>query len=269
MATAVTIADVEEAAARIRGIATVYVPRWTTRSMDPVRRPAQLGPACVARPAHSTSSPRPVVLSPRTPTLTSHTLDALSGRQLFFKCENLQRVGAFKFRGACNAVRKLSDAEASKGVVTHSSGNHAQALALAARMRGIPAYIVMPSNAPQVKKAAVQGYGGIITECVPTLAARETTANEIIARTGATFVHPFNNVNVIAGQGTLMLELIDQVAALGVASLDAVIGTWPPRRWPALARAFAMRLGLGRADSPLGRLALTARARSTPTAPWP
>ena len=159
-----------------------------------------------------------------TPTLTCHTLDALSGgRHLLFKCENLQRVGAFKFRGACNAVSKLSEAEAVRGVVTHSSGNHAQALALAARLRGVPAYIVMPSNAPQVKKNAVRGYGGQITECEPTLAARETTAADLIARTGATFVHPFNNRDVIAGQGTLMLELLDQAAAMGV-TLDAVVG---------------------------------------------
>src|SRR5260221_14385187 len=112
----------------------------------------------------------------RTPVMTCATLDGLAGRNLFFKCENLQKVGAFKYRGATNAVRKLSDAEAARGVVTHSSGNHAQALALAARVRGIPAYIVMPRTAPLVKKNAVEGYGGIVTLCGPTLEARESTA---------------------------------------------------------------------------------------------
>lgn len=110
----------------------------------------------------------------RTPVLTCASLDEQVGAQVFLKCENLQKVGAFKFRGACNAVFSLSEAEAIRGVVAHSSGNHAQALALAARLRGIPAYIVMPSNAPAVKKAAVAGYGGQITFCEPTLAARET-----------------------------------------------------------------------------------------------
>src|SRR5258707_4816033 len=110
----------------------------------------------------------------RTPVMTCATLDRLAGRSLFFKCENLQKVGAFKYRGATNAVRKLSDAQAAKGVVTHSSGNHAQALALAARVRGIPAYIVMPRTAPLVKKNAVEGYGGIVTLCEPTLQAPES-----------------------------------------------------------------------------------------------
>ena len=159
-----------------------------------------------------------------TPLLTCSSLDALSGRQLFFKCELFQKVGAFKFRGACNAVGKLLDEEAARGVVTHSSGNHAQALALAARMRGIPAYIVMPRNAPTVKVDAVRSYSGEITFCEPTLEARESTAREIMERTGATFIHPFNNPNVIAGQGTMALEILDQAAALGV-TLDAIIGT--------------------------------------------
>jgi len=149
-------------------------------------------------------------------------MDGLSGRSLVFKCENLQKIGAFKFRGACSAVFNLTADEAARGVVTHSSGNHAQALALAARLRGIPAYIVMPSNAPEVKKAAVRGYGGIITECVPTLEARETTAQAIVDRTGATFVHPYQHPDVMAGQGTLMLELLEQADALGK-PLDAII----------------------------------------------
>jgi threonine dehydratase len=154
----------------------------------------------------------------RTPVMTCETLDRLAGRQLFFKCENLQKVGAFKYRGATNAVRRLTDAEAARGVVTHSSGNHAQALALAARVRGIPAYIVMPKTAPAVKKAAVEGYGGQVTLCEPNLADRERTANEVMAKTGATLIPPFDHVDVIAGQGTAALELLEDVP-----DLDAII----------------------------------------------
>lgn len=154
----------------------------------------------------------------RTPLLTSETLDRLAGRGVFFKCENLQKTGAFKYRGATNAVRKLSDAEAARGVVTHSSGNHAQALALAARVRGIPAYIVMPRTAPAVKKAAVEGYGGIVTLCGPTLADRERAANEIVARTGAALIPPFDHPDVIAGQGTAALEMLEDVP-----DLDAIV----------------------------------------------
>jgi len=144
----------------------------------------------------------------RTPVLTSATLDGMAGRRLLLKCENFQKMGAFKFRGALNAVACLTDAQAAAGVVTHSSGNFAQALALAARSRGIPAYIVMPSTAPAVKKAAVAGYGGEITMCEPTLPARESTAAAVAARTGATLIHPFNDAAVIAGQGTIALELL-------------------------------------------------------------
>ena len=154
----------------------------------------------------------------RTPVMTSDTLDRLGGRQLFFKCENLQKVGAFKYRGATNAVLRLSDADASRGVVTHSSGNHAQALALAARIRGVPAYVVMPKTAPAVKKAAVAGYGGRITECEPNLAAREAAANDLVARTGATLIPPFDHPDVIAGQGTVALELLEDVP-----DLDALV----------------------------------------------
>jgi threonine dehydratase len=154
----------------------------------------------------------------RTPVMTCSTLDALAGRSLFFKCENLQKVGAFKYRGATNAVRRLSDTEAAKGVVTHSSGNHAQALALAARVRGIPAYIVMPRTAPLVKKNAVEGYGGIVTLCEPTLAAREAAAAELVAQTGGTLIPPFDHPDVIAGQGTAALELLDEVP-----DLDAIL----------------------------------------------
>ncbi len=152
----------------------------------------------------------------RTPVLTNESLNRQVNAQVFLKCENLQKVGAFKFRGACNAVFSLSDEEAARGVCTHSSGNHAAALALAARMRGIPAYIVMPSNAPQVKKDAVAGYGGIITFCEPTLAARESTLDRIRLDTGANVVHPYNDERVIAGQGTAALELLEDIPDLDV-----------------------------------------------------
>ena len=151
-----------------------------------------------------------------TPVMTNESLNQRVGAQVFMKCENLQKVGAFKFRGASNAVWSLTDIEASSGVVTHSSGNHAQALALAAKIRGIPAYIVMPSNAPQVKKNAVAGYGGQITFCEPTLAARESTMESIRQRTGATVVHPYDNEQVIAGQGTAVLELLEDIPDLDV-----------------------------------------------------
>jgi len=152
----------------------------------------------------------------RTPVLTCASLDQQVSAQVFMKCENLQKVGAFKFRGACNAVFSFTDEEAARGVATHSSGNHAQALALAARLRGIPAYIVMPENAPAVKKAAVAGYGGQITFCQPTLQARETTMEQIVKETGATVVHPYNDYRVIAGQGTAALELLEEVPDLDV-----------------------------------------------------
>lgn len=151
-----------------------------------------------------------------TPILTNQSLNQRVGAQVYLKCENMQKVGAFKFRGACNAVYSLSDEEAARGVVTHSSGNHAQALALAAKLRGNPAYIVMPDNAPQVKKDAVAGYGGRITFCEPTLEARESTMEGIRLDTGATVVHPYNNERVIAGQGTATLELLAEVPDLDV-----------------------------------------------------
>ena len=154
----------------------------------------------------------------RTPVITSNQINRLAGRELFFKCENLQKVGAFKFRGACNAVMQLSDEEAANGVVTHSSGNHAQAVALAAAQRGIPAHIVMPDNAPAVKRAAVEAYGARVIPCIPTLQARESTAQEVIQETAATFIHPYDNANVIAGQGTAALEFLEQTEGL-----DAII----------------------------------------------
>lgn len=149
-----------------------------------------------------------------TPVMTCESLDQRVGAQVYLKCENFQKVGAFKFRGACNAVFSLSDEEAARGVCTHSSGNHAQALALAARMRGIPAYIVMPENAPQVKKDAVAGYGGQVTFCAPTLEAREATLRRVYEKTGANVVHPYNDKRVIAGQGTAALELLDSIPDL-------------------------------------------------------
>lgn len=152
----------------------------------------------------------------RTPVLTCSAIDALCSNRVYFKCENFQKVGAFKIRGAMNAVLSLSDADASRGVATHSSGNHAAALAFAARQRGIPAYVVMPRTAPAVKVAAVQGYGGQITYCEPEQAAREAAVEEVIRTTGASLVHPYNDDRVIAGQGTAALELLEEVPDLDV-----------------------------------------------------
>lgn len=150
----------------------------------------------------------------RTPVLTSSTLDGRAGAKLFFKCENLQKTGAFKARGATNAVFVLTDEQARRGVATHSSGNHGAALARAAQLRGIPAYIVMPDDAPRAKQAAVRHYGGEISYCGPTLAARESAAAQLVARTGATLVHPYDDAHVIAGQGTTALELLEDVRDL-------------------------------------------------------
>ena len=144
----------------------------------------------------------------RTPVLTSTLLNEISGAELFFKCENFQKMGAFKRRGAASAILQLSEVKRQKGVVTHSSGNFAQAVSLAARNIGVPAYIVMPSSAPQVKKDAVKGYGGKITQCAPNLLAREKAAEKIMEETGATFIHPSNDLEVIYGQGTAALELL-------------------------------------------------------------
>lgn len=152
----------------------------------------------------------------QTPVRTSGQVNQKAGCEVYFKCENFQRAGAFKFRGACNAVLSLSDETASKGVVTHSSGNHAQALSLAASIRGIPAYIVMPENAPEVKISAVKGYGGRITFCEATQKARESVAESVMNETGAVFIHPYNNPEIIAGQGTAALELITQVPDLDI-----------------------------------------------------
>jgi threonine dehydratase len=145
----------------------------------------------------------------RTPVLTSESINQIGEAEFFFKCENFQRAGAFKMRGAANAVLSLSEQDGAKGVATHSSGNHGQALARAARSAGIPAYIVMPNTAPKVKQAAVKEYGAEVIFCEPTLQAREDTLNEVVERTGATFIHPYNDLRVIAGQGTTALELIE------------------------------------------------------------
>lgn len=152
----------------------------------------------------------------RTPVLRSRTLDERTGARLFFKCENFQRVGAFKFRGAYNAVSRLPDSVAERGVVTHSSGNHAAALALAARLRGIPATIVVPRNASRAKIASVERYGGRIEYCAPTIEAREALAGQLANESGATLVHPYNNPWVIAGQGTAALEFLEEVPDLDI-----------------------------------------------------
>lgn len=145
----------------------------------------------------------------RTPVLTSSAINGIAGCEIFFKCENFQKVGAFKARGAANAVLKLSPEQKAKGVATHSSGNHAAALARAASVAGIPSYIVMPSNAPEIKKIAVKGYGGEIIECEPTLKARETMLEAVVARTGATFIPPFDYLDVIEGQASCALEFLE------------------------------------------------------------
>lgn len=154
----------------------------------------------------------------QTPVLTSTYLNNLTGAELFFKCENFQKAGAFKVRGACNAVFGLTDEEAAKGVATHSSGNHALSLSYAAGRRGIPCTVVMPRTAPQAKKDAVRGYGGVIVECEPSTSSREATFAEVVAKSGAEFVHPYNDIRVITGQATCSLELMQQVP-----DLDAMV----------------------------------------------
>lgn len=151
-----------------------------------------------------------------TPVLTSANLNSRCGAELFFKCENFQKAGAFKSRGAVNAVFSLDDAVAARGVATHSSGNHAAALARAASLRGIKAHIVMPSNSSRVKIAAVENYGGKITFCEPTLAAREETLEKVVAATGATEIHPYNDLSIIAGQATAAMELLAEVPGAGL-----------------------------------------------------
>uniref|UniRef100_M1A534 Serine racemase n=1 Tax=Solanum tuberosum TaxID=4113 RepID=M1A534_SOLTU len=150
----------------------------------------------------------------RTPVLTSKTLDSIAGRKLYFKCECFQKGGAFKFRGACNAIYSLDDHHAAKGVVTHSSGNHAAALALAAKLRGIPAYIVIPKNAPKCKVENVKRYGGQVIWSEPSMQSREDTANKVLQDTGAVLIHPYNDGRIISGQGTISLELLEQASEI-------------------------------------------------------
>lgn len=152
----------------------------------------------------------------RTPVLTSQSIDDAAGCQVFFKCENFQKVGAFKARGAMNAALSLSTEQLKKGIATHSSGNHAQAIARAGKILGVKSYIVMPRTAPEIKKRGVRGYGGEIFECEPTLQARESTLAEVIQKTGATEIHPFNNYQVIAGQATAAKELFEEIKDLDV-----------------------------------------------------
>jgi threonine dehydratase len=177
----------------------------------------------------------------RSPVMTSQRINRAAGAQLFFKCENLQKTGAFKARGASNAVFSLPEARAAAGVTTHSSGNHAAALAWAARLRGIRAYVVMPRNAPEVKKRAVAGYGAEILFCEPTLAARESGLAQVVTETGAEVVHPYDDVRVIAGQGTAALELLADVPDLDV--IVAPVGGGGLMSGTAIA-AHALRPGL-------------------------
>src|SRR6202790_2490319 len=173
--------------------------------------PSPAGPDLLAiREAHRRISPH----IEQTQVMISYPLDELAGALLFFKCENLQLSGSFKIRGATNAVFSLSEAEAARGVVTHSSGKHGAALALAAQMRGIRAWVVMPRNAPQVKVRAVEAYGADISFCEPTLAAREAAAAELLRSTGGTLVHPYDDERVIAGQGTAALALLEEIPDL-------------------------------------------------------
>jgi threonine dehydratase len=158
-----------------------------------------------------------------TPVLRSRSLDALAGCEVHFKCEQLQRAGAFKFRGACNAVWSLSDPQAARGVVTHSSGNHGAALALAARTRGIACHVVVPHNAVPAKLAAIAAYGAILHHCEPTIAAREALCAQVQLATGAELVHPYTDPRVIVGQGTAALELLNQNGSAGTGRFDALV----------------------------------------------
>lgn len=152
----------------------------------------------------------------KTPVLTSQSINTITGAKLYFKCENFQKVGAFKFRGATNAVLSLENENAKKGVATHSSGNHAAALALAARSARIKCYVVMPENAPRIKIEAVKGYGAEITFCEPTLEARESTLAKVVEQTGAVFIHPYDNLQVICGQGTAAKEFLEEIPELDI-----------------------------------------------------
>lgn len=158
----------------------------------------------------------------RTPVLTCRAIDALSGAALYFKCENFQKIGAFKMRGASSAALRLSKEQLKRGLATHSSGNHAQAVALSAKQLGVPAHIVMPEGAPAIKRAATAGYGANIYTCANTLEARESTLEEVVEKTGSAFIHPYNDYNVIAGQATCAKELLEDVE--GLSALIAPVG---------------------------------------------
>jgi threonine dehydratase len=174
--------------------------------------PATLPDLADVRDAHARIAP----FVHRTPVMTCRAIDEEVGAALYFKCEHLQKVGAFKARGACNAVFSLDEASASRGVVTHSSGNHGAAIAYAARARGIPAWVVMPGNAPAVKQANVRRFGAKVRLCEPTVAAREAACDEVARESGATLIHPFDDARVIAGQATATLELLATVEDLDV-----------------------------------------------------
>jgi threonine dehydratase len=189
--------------------------------MDAMSASPQMEPPATQQPDWRVITEAHARIAPhihRTPVLTSATLDLLTGVRLFFKCENLQKTGSFKIRGAANAIFSLSDEEAGRGIVTHSSGNHAAAVACAAAWRGVPAWIVMPQNAPAAKCRAVDGYGGRITFCEPKVSARAETAARIQKETGAVMIHPYDDDRIIAGQATAAKELLEQVP-----DLDAVL----------------------------------------------
>ncbi|MCB0630912.1 MAG: pyridoxal-phosphate dependent enzyme [Saprospiraceae bacterium] len=152
----------------------------------------------------------------RTPVMTCESINKITGSSLYFKCENFQKVGAFKMRGAASAALRLTPKQLEKGIATHSSGNHAQAVARAAQYLGVPAYIVMPENAPAIKRAATEGYGAEVIPCAPTIEARQETLDQVVARTGATFIHPYDDYHVIAGQATAAKELIEDAPALNI-----------------------------------------------------
>src|SRR5580700_10924611 len=160
--------------------------------------------------AHARIAPR----IHRTPVLTSRSLDAIAGARLFFQCDNLQKTGSFKIRGASNAILSLSEAEAARGIVTQSSGNHGAAVACAAAWRGVPAWIVMPKNAPAVKRLAIEGYGGRVTLCEPTMTSRNEATSRIQAETGALMIHPYDDDRVIAGQATASKEFLEEIGDL-------------------------------------------------------
>jgi threonine dehydratase len=180
--------------------------------MPVAEAPATLPDLADVRDAHARIAP----FVHRTPVMTCRAIDDEVGASLYFKCEHLQKVGAFKARGACNAVFSLDEASASRGVVTHSSGNHGAAIAYAARARGIPAWVVMPGNAPAVKQANVRRFGANVRLCEPTVAAREAACDEVARESGATLIHPFDDARVIAGQATATLELLATVEDLDV-----------------------------------------------------